>query len=105
MGLETPSYVLAALTAFGGIFGYAKTRSLPSIIAGCSVGLLYALGGYRQQNSEPYGIELSLLASIVLGGSSIPRAIRLRKTVPTVLSVLATFGMVVFGKGWYDGSV
>lgn len=66
---------------------------------------LDALGGYRQQNSEPYGIELSLLASVVLGGSSIPRAIRLRKTVPTVLSVLATFGMVVFGKGWYDGSV
>lgn len=64
-----------------------------------------ALGGYRQQNNEPYGVEMSLLASVVLGGSSIPRAIRLRKTVPTVLSVLATFGMVLFGKGWYEGNV
>lgn len=61
-----------------------------------------ALGGYRMQSSEPYGIELSLLASIILGGSSIPRAIRLRKTVPMVLSVLATFGMVLFGKGVYE---
>lgn len=61
-----------------------------------------ALGGYRMQNSKPYGIELSLLASIILGGSSIPRAIRLRKTVPMVLSVLATFGMVLFGKGVYE---
>lgn len=66
---------------------------------------LDALGGYRLQNSEPYGVELSLLASIVLGGSSIPRAIRLRKTVPTVLSVLATFGMVLFGKGWFEGNL
>ncbi|KAF3762382.1 hypothetical protein M406DRAFT_357430 [Cryphonectria parasitica EP155] len=105
MGLETPSYVLAALTASGGIFGYARTRSLPSIIAGCSVGLLYALGGYRMQNSEPYGVELSLLASVMLGGSSIPRAIRLRKTVPMILSVLATFGMVLFGNGVYQRSL
>lgn len=60
------------------------------------------LGGYRLQNHEPYGIELSLLASAVLGGSSIPRAIRLRKPVPVVLSVLATFGLVLFGQGWYQ---
>lgn len=56
------------------------------------------------QNGEPYGVELSLLASIVLGGSSIPRALRLRKTVPSVLSALATFGMLLFGKAVYDGS-
>ncbi|PSR99412.1 transmembrane proteins 14C-domain-containing protein [Coniella lustricola] len=104
MGLENPSYVLAALTASGGILGYTRTRSLPSIIAGCSVGLLYALGGYRIQNAEPYGVELSLLASVVLGGSAIPRAIRLRKTVPMVLSLLATFGMVLFGSSVYQST-
>lgn len=60
-----------------------------------------ALGGYRQQNHEPYGLELSLLASIVLGGSSIPRALRLRKPVPLVLSVLATAGILLFGNEFY----
>lgn len=97
MGLEGPSYILAALTATGGIIGYAKTGSLPSVIAGCSVGLLYAIGGYRIQNNQPYGIETCLLASIVLGGASLPRAIRLRKPVPILLSVLATYGMLTFG--------
>lgn len=58
------------------------------------------IGGYRIQNRQPYGIELCLLASIVLGGSSIPRAIRLRKPVPMVLSVLSTFGMYTFGKAF-----
>jgi len=98
--LEVPSYILAALTASGGIAGYARTRSVPSIVAGCAVGILYGLGGYRLQNKEPYGVELSLLASIVLGGSSIPRAIRLRKPVPIMLSLLATFGIVTFGDAY-----
>ncbi|KAK0630179.1 transmembrane proteins 14C-domain-containing protein [Bombardia bombarda] len=100
MGLEFPSYVLAALTATGGIAGYARTRSKPSIIAGCAVGLLYALGGYRIQNGESYGVELSLLASTVLGGSSIPRAIRLQKPVPILLSLLATYGIATFGNAF-----
>jgi len=58
---------------------------------------LDALGGYRIQNGEPYGVELSLLASVVLGGSSIPRAIRLQKPVPILLSILATYGLYTFG--------
>ena len=55
------------------------------------------LGGYRINNREPYGVELGLLASVVLGGSSIPRAIKLRKPVPVMLSLVSTFGMAVFG--------
>lgn len=37
------------------------------------------------------------MASIILGGSSIPRAIKLRKPVPIALSVLASFGLYTFG--------
>ncbi|OAQ72161.1 hypothetical protein VFPPC_12715 [Pochonia chlamydosporia 170] len=98
--LETASYALAALTAGGGIMGYVRTRSLPSVIAGTAVGVLYGIGGYRIQNREPYGVELSLLASVVLGGSAIPRALRLRKPVPVLLSVLSVFGLVTFGKAY-----
>ncbi|OAA32819.1 UPF0136 domain protein [Moelleriella libera RCEF 2490] len=98
--LDTSSYVLAALTASGGIVGYARTRSVPSIIAGTAVGVLYGLGGYRIQNRQPYGVELSLLASIVLGGSAIPRAIRLKKPVPVLLSILSAFGLLTFGKAY-----
>ncbi|KAG7293045.1 hypothetical protein NEMBOFW57_003091 [Staphylotrichum longicolle] len=97
MGLEFPAYVLAALTAAGGTIGYVRTKSKPSLIAGTAVGLLYGLGGYRIWNNEPYGVELGLLASVVLGGSAFPRAIRLRKPVPIALSVIAAYGLFTFG--------
>ncbi|KAK6065216.1 transmembrane protein 14C [Seiridium cupressi] len=96
-GLENTAFALGGLTATGGTIGYLRTGSLPSVAAGWTVGLLYALGGYRLQNREPYGLELALLASVVLGGSSIPRALRLRKPVPVVLSIVSLFGAFVFG--------
>ncbi|KAI6380423.1 hypothetical protein MCOR25_001618 [Pyricularia grisea] len=104
MGLELTAYGLSGLTAAGGIAGYARTGSLPSVIAGCSVGFLYALGGYRIQNNQPYGVELCLLASVILGGASIPRAIRLQKPVPIALSLLSTFGALTFGNAARRGA-
>ncbi|CAI4216443.1 unnamed protein product [Parascedosporium putredinis] len=101
-GLDTTSFILAALTASGGIIGFARTGSVPSVAAGCAVGLLYGLGGSRIRNRQPYGLELSLLASVVLGGSAIPRAIRLQKPVPIMLSLIATFGLVTFGRALYQ---
>ncbi|KXJ95901.1 transmembrane proteins 14C-domain-containing protein [Microdochium bolleyi] len=95
--LDNIAFLLGGLTASGGTIGYLRTGSVPSVAAGVTVGLLYGLGGYRIQNREPYGVELALLASIVLAGSSIPRAIRLRKPVPIVLSIIATYGLYTFG--------
>lgn len=58
----------------------------------------YALGGYRIQNRQSYGMELALLASIVLAGSSVPRAIKTQKPLPMGLSVVAAFGLFRFGQ-------
>ncbi|RMX70586.1 hypothetical protein D0869_16498, partial [Hortaea werneckii] len=74
-----------------------RAGSVPSLAAGCSVGALYALGGYRLQNRATYGVEAALLASVVLAGSSIPRAIKTQKGLPMGLSVLAAFGLYNFG--------
>ncbi|KAF2723298.1 hypothetical protein K431DRAFT_220277 [Polychaeton citri CBS 116435] len=98
------AYVLATLTAGGGTFGYVRTGSVPSIAAGCTVGALYALGGYRIQGRQPYGVELALLASIVLAGSSIPRAIKSGKPLPIGLSLLATFGLFSYGQAFVNKS-
>jgi len=60
----------------------------------------YLLGGYRIQQRQSYGVELALLASIVLAGSSIPRAIRSQKPLPTGLSLLALYGLYTYGSAF-----
>ncbi|QIW95326.1 hypothetical protein AMS68_000844 [Peltaster fructicola] len=97
LALHQIAFILAGLTAGGGTMGYINKRSVPSLVAGVTVGVLFGIGGYRIQNRQPYGIELALLASIVLAGSSIPRAIKSRKPLPIGLSGLAAFGLYSFG--------
>ncbi|KAI9839338.1 MAG: hypothetical protein M1837_002223 [Sclerophora amabilis] len=97
MGNDTPAFALALLTAAGGITGFARTGSVPSVAAGVTVGALYGLGGLRIQKRQPYGVELALLASVVLAGSSVPRAIRTQKPLPIGLSLVALYGLVTFG--------
>jgi uncharacterized membrane protein (UPF0136 family) len=67
----------------------------------CST-LQYGLGGYRIQKRLSYGVELAVLASVVLAGSSIPRAIKTGKPLPGALSILAVTGLVAYGKAWLD---
>ncbi|KAF1912393.1 transmembrane proteins 14C-domain-containing protein [Ampelomyces quisqualis] len=100
--LANIALLLGTLTAGGGITGYVRTGSLPSVVAGVTVGALYILGGLRIQNRSTYGTELALVASIVLAGSSIPRAIKSGKPLPIGLSVLATFGLWTYGNAFVN---
>lgn len=52
------------------------------------------------RNGQSYGVEMALLASVVLAGSSVPRAIRTQKALPAGLSVMAAFGLYRFGTVW-----
>lgn len=55
------------------------------------------------RNRQPYGVEFALLASLVLAGSSIPRAIRSQKPLPVALSIVAAYGLFNFGQAWRSG--
>lgn len=136
---DTAALILGALTAGGGITGYVRTGSVPSIAAGVTVGSLvcphstappltllpfhihlilqtsnymskyltifqYILGGLRIRSRAQYGVELALLASIILAGSSIPRALKTQKPLPAGLSVLALYGLWAFGTAFQRGT-
>ncbi|KAI5846967.1 transmembrane proteins 14C-domain-containing protein [Tricharina praecox] len=94
---DLPALILGLLCAFGGTMGYVRTGSVPSLVAGMGVGALYTYGGLRIRNGQPYGVETALLASLVLAGSSFPRAVKTGKPLPIGLSVLATYGLFYYG--------
>ena len=48
------------------------------------------------------GPQLALLASVVLAGSSFPRAIKTQKPLPIGLSILASVGLYTFGIAMKD---
>ncbi|RKF60541.1 TMEM14 protein-like protein [Erysiphe neolycopersici] len=99
-GQETPAYILGFLTASGGLYGYVKTGSIPSVTAGVLIGLLYLSAGYQIQTRQPYAVPQALLASVILAGASIPRAIKTHKSTPIGLSALALYGLYTFSSSY-----
>ncbi|CAM4511064.1 unnamed protein product [Caretta caretta] len=68
MGLDWIGFGYAALVTSGGIIGYAKAGSVPSLAAGLLFGSLAGLGAY-QLSQNPKNVWLSLIASGTLTGS------------------------------------
>ncbi|KAJ2540655.1 hypothetical protein EV175_006211 [Coemansia sp. RSA 1933] len=97
-----PAYSMAGLCAVGGTIGYAKGRSVPSLVAGASIGAMYWYAGERIRKNEAYGHELALVASTLLLGAMGPKAIRTRAPVPLVMSVLGSGSAAYYGKKAYE---
>ncbi|KDQ18993.1 hypothetical protein BOTBODRAFT_184794 [Botryobasidium botryosum FD-172 SS1] len=91
----------AALCFVGGITGFARTRSVPSLVAGVSVGSLYAWSGFAIQRGDlNAGFKGALAASALLFVSSIPRVSK--GPVPLTLTVTSAAASLYYGKTVYD---
>lgn len=100
--MEHPAFTLAALCSIGGIGGYVRRGSVPSLAAGITIGGLYAYSGKLLRENADYGIELASAASALLTLGSLPRAIRLRKPVPVALSLAGLSALAYYGKKYKD---
>lgn len=69
-------FVFAALTAAGGIMGYVKAQSLPSLIAGGVSGVLLAAAGFLLPQKTTAGLVLGLLVSLLLLGKFLPAVLK-----------------------------
>ncbi|KAJ1306693.1 hypothetical protein OPQ81_007685 [Rhizoctonia solani] len=95
-----PALTMALLCSVGGITGFLRTRSVPSLVAGVGVGAMYGYAGYQIQRGGNYGYETALAASIILFLSSVPRA---RKgPVPLTLAITGAAAAAYYGKVVYD---
>ena len=94
--------VFGVLTLLGGIIGYAKAKSLPSLIVGALFGVaLIAAGmliiyGHTNPHLLKPGLSLGLLATAALSGLFIPK-VMVNRAAPHVIIMagLSGIGMII----------
>ncbi|KAJ8272899.1 hypothetical protein GJAV_G00094760 [Gymnothorax javanicus] len=94
MPVDWFGYGYAGLVTAGGIMGYAKAGSIPSLIAGLFFGLLSAIGAY-QISQNPRNIWVSLVTAGVLAGIMGIRFLNSGKFMPAGLMTAASILMLV----------
>ncbi|ORY01919.1 hypothetical protein K493DRAFT_312213 [Basidiobolus meristosporus CBS 931.73] len=97
-----PATSLAGLCAIGGVMGYVKGRSMPSLIAGISFGTLYGVSSYLLKENRDYGEELAAATSVVLTGAMLPRGFRTKKPVPLALGAIGLLSAGYYSKKCYE---
>ncbi|CUM62872.1 uncharacterized protein PRCAT00000431001 [Priceomyces carsonii] len=102
--MEHPAFTLSGLCAVGGIMGYARKGSIPSLIAGTSFAILYGGAGYLLKKNADYGLELALGTSTFLLVAGLGRAIptQFKKPLPVGLVVLGGLSTFYYGKKYNE---
>ncbi|XP_059901010.1 transmembrane protein 14C isoform X1 [Gadus macrocephalus] len=95
MSVDWVGYGYAALVASGGVMGYVKAGSVPSLAAGLVFGGLAGLGAY-QVSKDPTDIWISLATSGALTGVMGKRFYGSRKFMPAGL--VAGASLLMMGK-------
>ncbi|CCM00249.1 uncharacterized protein FIBRA_02278 [Fibroporia radiculosa] len=90
---------MGGLCIVGGITGFVKTRSIPSLVAGVGVGALYLYSADSIRKGTPNGLETALGASAILLLSSLPRVAK--GPVPAVLTATSSAALFYYGKKVY----
>ncbi len=86
-------YIYGALLIFGGVMGYVKAKSLPSLIAGGVCGVIALLLGYYYP--WHFAPEAALLLSLFLLALMGRRYLRTRKAMPALLIVVLSLAVAI----------
>jgi uncharacterized membrane protein (UPF0136 family) len=93
--------IFGILTIAGGIIGYVKAGSMPSIIAGSITGILLLVGAWMLPEHRQAALLTVLIVSLLLAAQFIPKFIRTGKAMPAgMMSILSAIGIVVALVAW-----
>ncbi len=97
-------YLIFALVAIaGGIMGYAKAKSVPSLIAGSLSGALLIVAAFMLSTKHPTrAYVIGLLVSVLLAGKFVPDFVHKKAVVPGgLMAILSLAGIVLTLLAWY----
>jgi len=98
-------YIYGALLIVGGLMGYLKAKSVPSLVAGLVCGFIALFLGYRY--TWHFAPHVALILSLVLIFLMGRRYLRTRKAMPALLivvlsaivAVVQVYVLLVLGAG------
>ena len=100
-GTQLYFLVFGALTIIGGVIGYVKAGSLPSIIAGAITGVLLLVAGWILPTQRQVGLVTAFVVSLLLAAQFVPKFFRTGKVMPAgLMSILSAIGIVVAIIAW-----
>jgi uncharacterized membrane protein (UPF0136 family) len=93
--------IFGALTIVGGVIGYVKAGSVPSIVAGVITGVLLLAAGFLLPEHRVAGLAIAFITSLLLAGQFIPKFVRTGKAMPAgMMSILSAIGLVMAIVAW-----
>ena len=93
--------IFGVLTIAGGIIGYVKAGSLPSVIAGSITGVLLLIAGSLLSEHRAISLATAFIISLLLAAQFVPKFIRTGKAMPAgVMSILSVIGIIVALLAW-----
>jgi uncharacterized membrane protein (UPF0136 family) len=83
------------LALVGGIIGYIKAKSTPSLISGIISGILLILGGILASKGVAWGITLAAIITAILVVVFIVRLIKTKKFMPAGIMAIAGIAALI----------
>lgn len=96
--IDTPwfFYLFGLLTIAGGVLGFVKAKSKPSLIAGSISGALLLLAAWLMQTRGHVGVLLGLVVSLLLLGRFGRAFAQTKKLMPAgLMALLGTIGALL----------
>jgi uncharacterized membrane protein (UPF0136 family) len=93
--------VFGLLTIAGGIIGYVKAGSVPSIVAGAITGVLLLVAAFLLPEHQALGLGTALIVSLLLAGYFIRKYLQTGTVMPAaIMSVLSVIGIIAAIVAW-----
>jgi uncharacterized membrane protein (UPF0136 family) len=93
--------VFGILTIAGGIMGYVKAGSTPSLIAGSITGILLLVSAWLLPDHLATGLLMAAIVSLLLAAQFVPKFLRTGKAMPAgMMSILSVVGIILAIVAW-----
>ena len=93
--------IFGVLTIAGGVVGYVKAGSVPSIIAGSITGVLLLIAAFLLPEHRAIGLATAFVISLLLAAQFVPKFIRTGNVMPAeMMSILSVIGVIAAIVAW-----